>query len=109
MTDPFCMVLTTVNCDSTKNTIIESLLKNKLAACIQVLPIHSHYIWDGKVQEDNEQLLIIKTQKGLFNELESVIQSLHDYDVPQIVQVPITNGLNPYLCWIEESTKTPNV
>ncbi|WP_338405556.1 divalent-cation tolerance protein CutA [Vibrio hannami] len=99
------MVLTTVNSDSIKKTIIESVLEQKLAACIQSIPIHSHYIWDGSVQEDHEQILILKTQKALYSKIESLICDLHNYDVPQIVQVPFTDGFNPYLSWIEQSTQ----
>lgn len=104
MVNQYCMVLTTVNCESVKKTLIESILEQKLAACIQSMPIHSHYIWDGKVQEDHEQLLILKTKKELYTRLESLIISKHNYETPQIVQVPFTDGYNPYLSWITEAT-----
>jgi len=104
-TDNFSMVLTTVNSQQVKQNIINHLLEKRLAACIQVMPIESHYVWQEKICQDSEQLLIIKTESCRYPEIESAISELHDYDVPQIVQVPINNGFNPYLSWISASVK----
>lgn len=101
----FCIVLTTVNQETDTNHIIESLLSNQLAACIQTMPIQSHYVWQGEVCTDNEALLIIKTKASLYKEVEAMINDLHNYDVPQVVQVSIEHGSNPYLAWLDETTK----
>lgn len=98
------IVLTTVGSKSQANLIIESLLSQKFAACIQVLPIESHYVWEGKICNDQELLLVIKTTKALYKDVEEVICEKHEYDVPQIVLVPISDGFNPYLSWIEQVT-----
>ncbi|MCG9677130.1 MULTISPECIES: divalent-cation tolerance protein CutA [Vibrio] len=105
MSGQFCITLTTSNSDSITQQIIESALKKGLAACIQTMPIRSHYIWEGKICNDKETLLIMKTKKACYAELEQVIVSNHNYEVPQVVQVPFTEGFNPYLTWIEESTR----
>ncbi|MDN3680667.1 divalent-cation tolerance protein CutA [Vibrio tapetis subsp. quintayensis] len=102
----FCTVLTTCNNESIEKQIIKVLLELKLAACIQVMPIESHYLWKGEVCCDNERLLIIKSTAELFEDINYKIQELHNYDVPQIVQLPITAGFNEYLDWIKASTKT---
>ncbi|MDA0118464.1 divalent-cation tolerance protein CutA [Vibrio sp. T11.5] len=105
MSEQFCIALTTTNNDEIKQKIIDLILKKGLAACIQTMPVNSHYIWEGEVCCDNESLLIIKTQKACYAELEQVIVSNHNYEVPQVVQVPFNEGFNPYLTWIEESTR----
>jgi periplasmic divalent cation tolerance protein len=105
MKPKYCMVLTTVNSDVVKKAVIEAILKKRLAACIQCLNIQSSYVWDGKIREDNEQLLIMKTTKAGYAELEKTICQHHDYDVPQVIQVPITDGFDPYLSWIDNSTR----
>ncbi len=99
----YCMVLTTVNSESIKKDLLAAILERKLAACIQTIPIHSHYMWEGKVCEDSEQLLILKTEIRLYSEIEKCITDLHNYDVPQIVQVPFINGFDPYLTWISKN------
>lgn len=101
----YCMVLTTVNNQQVKQDIIQRLLEKRLAACIQVMPIESHYLWQEKICQDSEELLIIKTESCRYPEIESAISQLHDYDVPQIVKLPFSDGFNPYLSWISASVK----
>jgi len=101
----YCTVLTTCNNQQTEKALIDSLLKQQLVACIQVMPVESHYLWKGEVCCDNERLLIMKSRSDLFDELQQQIQELHDYEVPQIVQLPITAGLTEYLDWIKASTR----
>ncbi len=104
MDDKFCIVLTTTNSQDVTQQLIRYLLSNQLAACVQTLPINSHYIWEGEVCNDEEILLVIKTQSKLFEQVTEAIEQLHNYEVPQIVQVPITDGFNPYLQWIKANT-----
>ncbi|MDP2572400.1 divalent-cation tolerance protein CutA [Vibrio penaeicida] len=100
----FCIVLSTVNNDVVKRKVINGLLSERLSACIQVMPIESYYVWDDKVCQDDEQLLIIKTQSKLYKRIENTIKKLHNYDVPQIVQLPIESGLPDYLAWVKNNT-----
>ncbi|MCG6214036.1 divalent-cation tolerance protein CutA [Vibrio furnissii] len=102
----FCMVLTTTNRPENAQQITHSLLSKQLAACVQSMPIQSHYLWNGEVCCDAEILLIIKTRRACYADLEQEIAQLHCYEVPQIVQVPIVDGFNPYLTWIEKNTPT---
>ncbi|CAM2796739.1 divalent-cation tolerance protein CutA [Vibrio mytili] len=100
----YCVVLSTTNTEKNRDQIIKGLLEAKLAACIQTIPIESHYVWQEELCTDHEWLLVIKTRRDLYELVEEKIDNLHDYDVAQIVQVPIVDGLNPYLEWIREST-----
>ena len=86
-------------------TIAQTVVSNKLAACVNILSqVTSIYTWKGKVEEDQECLLIIKTRKDLFTQLMEKIKSVHSYDVPEIIYLPILDGNPAYLNWIEEST-----
>lgn len=105
MKTEFCIVLTTTNNDDNKKLIVETLLENRVAACIQSLPIESHYIWEGKVCSDNECLLVIKSTQACYAEVEKLIVELHSYEVPQVVKLPFIEGFNPYLSWLEENTR----
>ena len=105
MSGQYCITLTTTNNEENKQKIIDVVLTNSLAACIQTMPIESHYVWQGEVCSDKETLIIMKTKKACYAELEQVIVANHDYDTPQVVQVPFIEGYNPYLAWIEENTR----
>lgn len=105
MSGQYCITLTTTDSAESAQLIINSVLNKGLAACIQTMPIHSHYVWKGEVCSDNEILMIMKTKKACYAELEQTIVKLHNYDVPQIVQIPFVEGYNPYLAWLEENTR----
>ena len=72
---------------------------------MQMLPIESVYLWQGKICDEKETVLLIKTKTDLFDKIKSVIKENHSYEVPEIIQIPITNGLPEYLKWIDECTK----
>lgn len=80
------------------------LVEEKLAACVQLLPIESFYRWDGKVQHEDEILLLIKTRTALFDAAIARIKVEHPYSVPEIVGWPFSAGHLPYLHWIDETT-----
>ncbi len=103
MGNEFCIVLTTTNNEAVKQHLVDIILSNKLAACIQTMPIESHYVWEGTVCDDKEILLSIKTQTKHYKKLVDLIEEHHDYDVPQIIQVPIVKGFEPYLSWIKNT------
>ncbi len=100
----YCIVLSTTGSETNRDEIIKGLLEAELVACIQTMKIESHYVWEGEICNDSEWLLVIKTRRDLYELVEEKIEKLHDYDVAQIVQVPIVDGFNPYLEWLREST-----
>ena len=97
-----------VTCGSEEEAlkIANALVEEPLAACVNLVsPIRSIYRWEGKIWDEKEWLLIIKTQKQRFDELEKKVKSLHSYSVPEIIGLPITEGSLAYLNWIKENTK----
>jgi periplasmic divalent cation tolerance protein len=87
-------------------SLAETLVKERLAACVNVLPgVESVYRWKGKVETANEVLLLIKTTRECFQSVSDRILSLHTYDTPEIVCLPIEQGLDRYLTWIRESVE----
>ncbi|QMV16445.1 divalent-cation tolerance protein CutA [Vibrio spartinae] len=104
---PFCMVLTTINSQEGCQTIISRLLSAQLVACIQTFPINSHYRWEGEICTDQEILLLMKTQSRHYQAVELAIREVHCYEVPQIIQIPVTDGFQAYLHWIETVTQHP--
>ena len=83
-----------------------ALVKDKLVACSNIIsPIHSIYNWQGKICDDKEALIILKTKKKLFKQIVKRVEELHSYDVPEIIAMPIIEGSSKYLSWINEETK----
>jgi periplasmic divalent cation tolerance protein len=95
------VLVTTAEDDSAK--IAEKLVEKQLAACVNILPVRSIYSWKGKVEDDRENLLIIKTINSKIEELKKTIKEIHSYEVPECIVVSIENGLPDYLKWIAET------
>jgi periplasmic divalent cation tolerance protein len=87
--------------------LAEMLVEKQLAACVQILPeMESVYRWQGQVERQREVLLIAKTVRSKFAQLESEVRSLHSYETPEIVAFPLTAGSRPYLDWLSASVST---
>ena len=82
-----------------------TLVQEKLAACVNYLPIQSIYRWQGKIEENAEVALLVKTRKSLVQKVIERTKSLHSYEVPCIESWPVESGYQPYFQWIEDSTK----
>ena len=89
------------------NRLARSLVQANLAACVNIFanPIHSIYRWKGKIETANEILLLIKSTRVRFRELEREIRRRHSYEVPEIIALPIVSGSKPYLRWIRQSVR----
>ena len=86
--------------------IAQALVERRLAACVNILPqVESIYRWKGEVETASEWLLVIKTMAGVFDQLRETIAKLHSYEVPECVEIEITEGSASYLTWIEESVR----
>ncbi len=96
----YCMVMTTFEDDAQADPVITAVLEKRLAACVQTLGINSHYTWENERYRSSEVLVMMKTEKSVYPELESLLLELHPYDTPEIIQVPISNGSSEYLGWI---------
>ncbi len=103
MKNKFIIIKTTYpNLAEAKN-LAEILLKEKLAACIQFMPIESCYFWHGKIINESEILLNIKTKKSLFSQVKKIITKHHSYNIPQILAIDISDTSESYSNWINEN------
>lgn len=101
----YILVMTTCNQRETARRIADGLVEQRLAACVSLLPkIESVYAWQGRITHDEEILLLIKARASHYAALEQAIKSLHDYELPEIIAVPIDTGSAEYLNWIKTVT-----
>lgn len=102
--DDFLLAWTTCPDRGTADLLARHLVERRLAACVTALPgAASTYRWRGAVEHANECVLLIKTRRAVWVELEAAVQALHPYEVPELVAVPLTAGSKPYLDWVKES------
>lgn len=99
------IVLCTVPPDRAE-ALAESLIENRFAACVNVIPaVKSFYWWEGKLCQDAESLLIIKTTKARFPALMDFIKANHPYTVPEIIALSVSEGNPDYLRWVGEGVR----
>jgi periplasmic divalent cation tolerance protein len=102
--DPIVVLITAQNREEAIR-LADMLVGAHLAACVQILPeMESVYRWQGAIERQTEILLLAKTTKRRFTDLEREVRALHSYDVPEIVALPIVAGSAPYLRWLSEET-----
>ena len=100
------VVLVTCGSEEEALKIAQALVEERLAACVNIVsPIRSIYRWEGKICDEMEWILIIKTQRQRFEKLEKKVKSLHSYSVPEIIALPIIEGTSSYLKWLAEMTE----
>ncbi|MBN2384960.1 divalent-cation tolerance protein CutA [bacterium] len=101
----YCTIMVTVPNNILATDIARALVQEKLAACVQILgPIRSFYRWQDKLCDDAELLVIIKTSLNKFEPIRDRIVTLHNYEVPEIIALPVIKGLDSYLGWIDTVT-----
>lgn len=102
--EQFLLVLTTAGSEEQAVQIARGLVEQRLAACVNVAALGcSVYRWKGKIEEEEEKLLIVKTSERLFERVCEAIRELHSYDVPEVLAIPIRDGDPDYLRWLGES------
>lgn len=85
--------------------IAKTIVEERLAGCVNIVRgIRSIYTWQGKIEDESEVLMIVKTQKGLFESLSKRVKELHSYTVPEIIAIPIIDGSEDYLKWLKDVT-----
>lgn len=105
MTDAV-VIFTTCASEEEGLSIARALVKESLAACVNMIsPVRSIYRWEGEICDEKEWLLIIKTGRERYEELEAKIKSLHSYSAPEIICLPILEGSFDYLEWMEKMTR----
>lgn len=101
----FIVIYCTVPNRKEGKEIARYLVEKDLAACVNIIDkMESVFSWDGELCEEKEALLIIKTKKELFDQVQPAIQKLHSYTVPEIIALPIVEADETYLKWIEHET-----
>lgn len=99
------LVLTNLPDRAAAERLAETLIGQRLAACVNILaPCHSVYRWKGAVQHDEEHPMLIKTTEARYAELERVIRAGHPYELPEIIAVPVERGFPAYLDWVKDET-----
>lgn len=99
------IVMVTTASQDEADKIADQVVRSRLAACASTIPtMRSTYWWEGKVVNDQEALLLIKTTSDKFNTLEETIRKIHSYKVPEIITIPVSNGFPPYLEWVLRET-----
>ena len=98
--DQIVVLMTAPNAEEATR-IAEMLIERKLAACVQMLPpMTSIYVWKGEVERANEIMLVAKSTRAKFDELESAVRAIHSYETPEIIALPIVAGSQSYLSWL---------
>jgi periplasmic divalent cation tolerance protein len=102
MTD-YIQVFTTTDTKDNARQISRTVLDRNLAACAQIVgPVTSLFWWKSSINEEEEWLVIIKTKKDLYEELERSIRKVHKYEIPEILAIPVVSGSKSYLDWLDQ-------
>ncbi len=103
----FILILSTAGSAQEAEKIAETLVRDRLVACVNIVPgIQSIYWWNDAVQRDSEVLMIMKTERSKFEEVQLAIRSLHSYEVPEVISLSLDNGFEGYLQWIEKTLRS---
>lgn len=94
------VVFVNVACEDEAKLIAKSLIEAKLAACVNIFPVHSIYPWKGELCSEDSYNLLIKTDLDKFDTLESKVRDLHSDEIPEIIALPIVSGYAPYMQWM---------
>ena len=101
------LVITNLPDRGAAERLADALVAKRLAACVNILaPCRSVYRWQGEVQHDEEHPVLIKTTLARYAQLEAEIRSLHPYELPEIIAVPVERGLPGYLAWVAAETSS---
>ena len=102
------LILVTTGARDDAERLGEALVVQHLAACCSVVPtVHSIYYWNGQLQREHEALLMVKTVESRAQAVQEYVQSHHDYELPEILQVAIDGGSSKYMSWLEAQVAKP--
>ncbi|KAG8347689.1 putative CutA1 divalent ion tolerance protein [Trypanosoma vivax] len=104
----FCVCYVTTPSKEVARELSQRLVIGRLAACVNIIPaVTSVYRWEGRVCEEEEFLMMIKTRTALVKDVIESVRAHHPYSVPEVISVPISSGNDAYLRWVEDSTAEP--
>lgn len=100
------MIITTCPGPINAKQIAQHLLTNHMAACVNILPnVHSYFWWSDEIEKSFEHILMIKTDIDHYDQVEKTIKKLHEYEIPEIIAIPIIAGSGEYFDWIKENVQ----
>ena len=103
--EDFIIILVTTSSEEEGRKIAQALIEKRFAACVNLIKdIESIYRWKGKISDEKEILMMIKTRKKLYKSVEDEVKKLHSYEVPEIIALPISSGSKDYLYWMDSET-----
>ncbi len=100
----YSIVLATVPSKEVGVQLARELVDRKMAACVNILPATSVYRWEGKVREDEEHLMVIKTRRTFVDDIRDLFDEQHPYDLPEVIALEVEDGSADYLNWIKGET-----
>lgn len=101
MTDKI-VVFSTCDSEEQAGAIARSLIEQRLAACVSIVPgARSVYRWKGQIEDNGEWMLLIKSRRDLMDSLRAAIGKIHSYEVPELLAVPVVDGSEEYLAWLD--------
>ena len=101
-----CVVFCTAS-QGEARSIAKVLVEERLAACVNIASVESFFFWNGEFCEENEALLVIKTERALIERLIKRIKQIHSYELPEIIAIPIVDGSDEYLKWVKDAVISP--
>ena len=99
-----CVVTTALGTENEAETLAAALVEAGLAACVQVTHVRSFYRWEGELKREPEWVLLVKTRSARFDEIDAFIRERHSYELPEILQIPVSGGSPDYLRWLLGAT-----
>ncbi len=100
------VVLITAASREEAERIARRLIDERLAACVNIVPqVRSLFVWEQKLSQEDEVLLVVKSRRACFQQLADTVKQLHSYSVPEIIALPVVMGSSDYLRWVSDSTK----
>src|SRR5262245_46659619 len=99
------VVMVSVASPEEADVLAQELVNRRLAACVQAMPIRSTYSWEGELRRDDEVLVLVKTAADRVDDVRAAVTEIHDYEVPEVLVVPVTDADPPYARWVVEATR----
>ena len=100
------VLITTADAEEASD-IADTLVNNRQAACVNIVPrVHSRFRWQGNIESEDEALLVVKTRAALLDGLIELVKSNHSYEVPEIIALPVIGGNPDYLAWLDDETSS---
>jgi len=107
MTTEYITVFITAPNEEEASKISRTIVEERLAACVNIIrSVRSIYRWQGRVEDESEVLMVVKTKRTLFDRLQKRVKELHSYEVPEIIGLPVVEGSKDYLDWLGQETDT---